>query len=144
MRVSFLPEKYRLLHEAVLSACDRLDGVKDGLINDPTRCYFDPKVLQCDDGDRPGCLSVTQVDSARALLSPVRNPRTVMELLPGYEPGAELDLADPRAFGKKEPIPRSVDLFAFVAWGNPKWDWRTFDVIVTLRRRRKWMAESPT
>src|SRR6185503_5660189 len=31
-----------LLHRAVIEACDSLDGVKDGLIENPKRCKFDP------------------------------------------------------------------------------------------------------
>ena len=41
---SFIPaSKYPLIHKAVLEACDALDGVKDGVLEDPTRCHFDPK-----------------------------------------------------------------------------------------------------
>jgi feruloyl esterase len=41
------PTKYSLIHIAVLEACDALDGVRDGVLEDPTRCKFDPKVLGC-------------------------------------------------------------------------------------------------
>ena len=45
---SFLPaEKFKLLHEGVLKSCDALDVVKDGVLEDPTRCHFDPKELAC-------------------------------------------------------------------------------------------------
>ena len=37
------PAKYSLLHQAVLDACDARDGVKDGVLEDPSRCAFDPK-----------------------------------------------------------------------------------------------------
>ena len=40
-------EKYPAIHQAVLAACDALDGLKDGLIDDPTRCHFDAHVLAC-------------------------------------------------------------------------------------------------
>ena len=40
-----------------LEACDALDGVKDGLIDDPERCRFDPGVLQCTGADAPDCLT---------------------------------------------------------------------------------------
>src|SRR5579859_7674712 len=34
---SFIPQsKYALIHQAVLEACDSLDGVKDGVLTDPT------------------------------------------------------------------------------------------------------------
>ncbi len=48
------PAKYPALHSAALQACDALDGVKDGVIEDPTRCHFDPQVLLCKDADGPG------------------------------------------------------------------------------------------
>src|SRR5215467_6677507 len=40
---SYIPaEKYPLIHQAVLNACDATDGVKDGIVEDPPRCRFDP------------------------------------------------------------------------------------------------------
>ena len=38
------PAKQQVLHTAVLQACDALDGLKDGLIENPVACKFDPKV----------------------------------------------------------------------------------------------------
>ena len=37
------PAKYPLIHQAVLDACDARDGVKDGVLEDPSRCDFDPE-----------------------------------------------------------------------------------------------------
>ena len=54
-------EKYPAIHQAVLAACDALDGLKDGLIDDPTRCRFDAHVLACKEGDGPSCLTPKQV-----------------------------------------------------------------------------------
>src|SRR6185436_12357386 len=39
------PAKYPSIHAAALSACDRIDGVRDGLIENPIQCKFDPGVL---------------------------------------------------------------------------------------------------
>ena len=39
------PSKYPAIHAAVLRGCDAMDGVKDGVLEDPTKCKFDPKVL---------------------------------------------------------------------------------------------------
>ncbi|MGH9143623.1 MAG: tannase/feruloyl esterase family alpha/beta hydrolase [Vicinamibacterales bacterium] len=41
------PAQTQLLHSAVVSACDALDGARDGLIADPSRCRFDPATLTC-------------------------------------------------------------------------------------------------
>ena len=62
-----LQPQRQLLHRAVVNACDALDGLKDGLLEDPTRCTFDPTMLQCrNDGDA-GCLSAPQVATARMI-----------------------------------------------------------------------------
>jgi feruloyl esterase len=37
----------QMLHAAVVSACDLHDGVKDGVIENPKSCTFDPGVLEC-------------------------------------------------------------------------------------------------
>jgi feruloyl esterase len=58
------------LHEAVLAACDELDGVADGLIFDPRACAFDPATLLCpDSADSTGCLTQEQVEAAQQLYS---------------------------------------------------------------------------
>jgi hypothetical protein len=36
---------------AVLAQCDAQDGLKDGVLNDPRTCHFDPKLLMCKQGD---------------------------------------------------------------------------------------------
>src|SRR5579862_1343664 len=58
---SFIPkEKFAVLHQAALDACDALDGIKDGIINNPLRCKFDPAVTQCKGADGPNCLTAAQ------------------------------------------------------------------------------------
>ena len=47
------PAKFPVIHQAALDACDASDGLKDGLIEDPTRCKFDPGVLLCKGADGP-------------------------------------------------------------------------------------------
>ena len=41
----------------MLAKCDALDGVKDGLIGDPTKCHFDPASLLCKGEELDGCLT---------------------------------------------------------------------------------------
>jgi feruloyl esterase len=117
--------KLPMIHKAVLEACDGIDGLKDGLIDDPRRCHFDPAVLQCKAGDEPTCLTSAQVDSARALLNPVKT-RAGEEIFPRLEPGTELRWG--RLAGGPEPAALFQDLFRYVIYQNPKWDWHTFDL----------------
>ena len=54
------------LHEAVLAACDRLDGLADRLLDDPRTCRFDPASVACPSGvDRADCLTADQVGVVR-------------------------------------------------------------------------------
>ena len=43
-------EQLKLVHEAILSACDARDGLKDGVVTHPRRCGWEPKSLQCKKG----------------------------------------------------------------------------------------------
>jgi feruloyl esterase len=47
------PGKYPMIHGAVLGACDALDGVKDGVIENPARCAFDFATLTCSETIAP-------------------------------------------------------------------------------------------
>jgi feruloyl esterase len=123
--LSFIPqEKYRLIHQAVLEACDALDGVKDGVLEDPVRCHFDPGVLQCKGEDTAPCLTAPQVEAARKIYAPATNPRTGKEIYPGLEPGSEMGwgpLAGPR------PLPIATDEFKYEVFKDANWDWRTLN-----------------
>ena len=61
------PSKYIVLRNAALAACDENDGLKDGIITDPSRCKFDPAVTLCKGGDQPDCLTAPQIETARKI-----------------------------------------------------------------------------
>jgi feruloyl esterase len=130
--VSYIPpSKYPLIHNAVLEACDARDGVKDGIVDDPTRCSFDPKVLECKGGDAPSCLTPPQVQAARKIYAGVANSRTRELIFPGLEPGSELGwgvMAGPQAFAIAQ------EHFKYVVFKDPSWDYRklNFDSDVDL------------
>jgi feruloyl esterase len=114
----------QLLHRAVVQACDRLDGLKDGLIDDPKRCKFDPAVLQCKGSDGAACLTPAQVETARLIYSTAVNPKTKREIT-GLEPGSELGWTDmgwtasARATG--------LDQFRFIVFKDPSWEVQRFN-----------------
>ena len=39
-----------MMTKAAVEACDGIDGLKDGIIDDPRRCQFDPAKLLCKAG----------------------------------------------------------------------------------------------
>ena len=86
---SIPPGKLPAVQNAVLAACDSLDGVKDGLLEDPRACKFDPSVLLCKGTDNSECLTAAQVDTLKKIYTGPKNPRTGEQIFPGYPPGAE-------------------------------------------------------
>jgi feruloyl esterase len=122
--------KYPMIHQAVLASCDALDGLKDGLIDDPTRCHFDPTVLQCQGNDAPECLTKAQVETAKKILVP--ESRTGSEVFLGLERGGELGWGG--LTGGPEPNGDGVGQFKYIVFENPNWDWRTFDASTDVTR----------
>jgi tannase/feruloyl esterase len=60
---------------AALQACDALDGIADGMINDFKACRFDPATLQCSAKPGEACLSSAQVSALKDIFSGARNSR---------------------------------------------------------------------
>jgi len=119
------PAKYPLIHQAALAACDAADGLKDGLIDDPSKCRFDPAVLRCSGSDGPSCLTDAQVAAAKKIYSPAINPRTGAELFSSLVPGTELGWGI-QAQGP-EPSANIYDQYRYVVFKDANWDWKTFD-----------------
>ena len=122
--------KYPAIHKAVLDACDAIDGLKDGLIDDPTRCHFDPKVLQCKGADGPECLTPTQVETAKKIMAP--DPRTGSEVFLGLERGGELGWGG--LAGGPDPNGDGVGQFKFIVFEDPNWNWRSFNAKTDVAR----------
>ena len=64
--------KTTTLANAVLAACDALDGVADGLVSNPQACHFDPATLRCAGGADTGdnCLSDAQLTTVKSWTTP--------------------------------------------------------------------------
>jgi feruloyl esterase len=67
------PAKLAAIQKAALAACDALDGVKDGLIEDPPQCSFDTAVLSCKGDDGSDCLTALRSPPCRRSM---RVPKT--------------------------------------------------------------------
>lgn len=84
------PAKMTLVAERVMATCDEVDGLKDGLIDDPRACRFDPArhVPACGAGaDSPSCLTAAEARTlSRIYGGPVSNGRP---FFPGFMHGSE-------------------------------------------------------
>jgi feruloyl esterase len=74
----------------VVAACDATDGLKDGLIEDPRKCAFDPLTLVCKGTAASGtCLSAEQADAVKRVYDGPKNPRTGEQIFTGFPRGSE-------------------------------------------------------
>lgn len=60
-----------LIHDEILYQCDGLDGVTDGIIEDPGFCDFRPEALLCTNSTTTHCLTLGQVRKVREIFSPL-------------------------------------------------------------------------
>jgi feruloyl esterase len=122
---SYIPQtKYPLIHDAVLQACDARDGIKDGVLEDPMRCDFDPGELLCKGSNSDGCLTAPQVEAARAIYAAVKDERTNKPAFPGYERGSEPGW---KVMAGPQPFKIGEDMFKFVVFRDPAWNFKTFN-----------------
>jgi Tannase and feruloyl esterase len=87
---SFIPQtKIPAIAAAVLAACDELDGVRDGILNDPRQCHFDPAKMRCKAGQNDDkCLTAAQVTALKKIYAGPSDAGG-HPFFPGYLPGAE-------------------------------------------------------
>jgi len=117
---------------AVMDKCDALDGVKDGVIDDPRKCHFDPAALLCKNGDSDTCLTAPQVQALAKIYAGPSNSNGA-QIFPGIFPGGEsgpggwgtwITGAQP---GKSLIYSFGVGGLAKIVYQDPAWDFRRFN-----------------
>ena len=127
------PRKFPFIHDAALNACDAADGLSDDVIEDPTRCAFDPKTIECKGPDESTCLTALQVEAARKIYAgPGKG------IAPGLERGSELGWA---TFAGPQPMSIGFDYFKYVVFENPNWDFHALNFDSDIVRARKLDAD---
>jgi len=126
------PVKLPAIQVAALAACDANDGIKDGVIDDPSKCNFDPGVLLCGGAETDACLTQPQIVALKKIYAGPRNSKGE-QIFPGMMPGAE---TGPQAWSlwitSAQPE-QSGDYFfgvgtlAKLVYQDPAWDFRTFN-----------------
>jgi len=132
---SFIPQpKIATIAAAVNAACDEQDGVRDGILNDPQQCHFDPTTIECKAGeDSDRCLTKPQADALRKIYAGLRDSHG-NQIFPGYVPGAE---SGPGGWGLwiTGPAPAkslvatfAIGYFSNMVYEKSDWDYKTFSV----------------
>jgi len=116
-------DKLRLLHDSVVRACDALDGVRDGLLQDPTRCSVDVKQLACKGGDGLSCLTPAQITATQEMYGGSKRSPSKEQVYPGMAFGSELGW-DP--VNGLQPLPIAESYFKDVVLQDSGWDYARF------------------
>jgi pimeloyl-ACP methyl ester carboxylesterase len=120
-------EKREAATAAAVKACDGADGVVDGVIDDPTRCHYDPAALV---GSKVGDSIFTETD-ARIIRDIWNGPRSHdgSSLWWGLTPGTDLSvLADTDGTPLNgKPSGEGLDWFRYFLALDPNWDWKTLN-----------------
>jgi Tannase and feruloyl esterase len=136
------PSKYPLVINAALAQCRARDSEAPGddfLVN-PSRCDWSPKTLVCQAGQDPNtCISAAQAQALEKIYAGWRNSKTKEEIYPGatrtsvpsWAAWATRPGTSPDGLTANGPAQQYLQWLAF---DNPKWDWRTlnFDSDVAL------------
>lgn len=131
-------EKLPALEAAVYGKCDAIDGLKDGIIENPMACDFEPSrdLPKCASGENASCFTPAQIAALKVVYDGVRNSKGEL-LFPGMPPGGEA--FTPGRNGQKtsgwEGILPSFNLgdtfMKYMAFDEPpgaNWDYKTFNV----------------
>ena len=131
---SYIPaDKLPLLGDAVNAACDGIDGIEDGVLDDPRACNFDLAQLTCTAGQDPEtCFTPKQVEAVRAIWAGAENAAGE-QVYPGLVPGGE---ATPGGWDRwisgGEPFAglhwlAAEGFFRNLVFDDLEWDFRSFD-----------------
>ena len=118
-------EKLPAIAAAAVAACDKNDGLADGVIADPRSCHFDPKSLTCHGADSNSCLTPPQVAALQKIYDGPKNPRTGESIFPGFARGSEAGWT-----GMVRPTTAGSGLlvyFSNIVYQKPEWDLKSFN-----------------
>lgn len=131
---SYIPSaKLPAIENAALAACDAQDGVKDGVIENPSRCRFNTNVLLCHGPETDSCLTHAQLGVLNRLYAGARTT-SGEQIFPGYSPGGEAEPAGWKPWITGAAPEQSL-MYAFstqyfknMVFNDPRWDFHKFDV----------------
>ena len=148
-----------LIGNAVMQQCDQLDGLKDGILNDPRQCNFDVAKLACDSNSAKQCLKPQQIAAAQAIYGDFEiggkisrgtpfgselpgnpfgwdrwitggyNPEDVMEFHPGIDAAEFEDPVSPNARWAF-----AMGLMRYFVFGDPEWNYQRYDFLDFAQR----------
>lgn len=123
-----LGSKLGLVNRAILAKCDKLDGVGDGILENPLECNFDPAELRCKATTTDDCLTDAEVSAFKKIYGGPRL-RSGKQVSVGPAVGSEEGAAgwggwvvpDKTAWFGQE-------FYRWLAFDDPDWKVENFDI----------------
>ncbi|KAF5343847.1 hypothetical protein D9758_015905 [Tetrapyrgos nigripes] len=113
-----------IVHPDILKQCDTIDGVDDGVIEDPHLCNYapSPDIVCSRDSNSTSCITPEQADTVRKVFSPffIGDEFIYPRLVPGSEIAEALSMVL-----AGDVITFSVEWFKFVINSDPNLDVKT-------------------
>jgi len=124
-----------LLGNAVDAACDALDGVVDGVLNNPRICHFNPAQLQCTGNQQPpSCLTAPEVEAIDKIWTGPDQMVHQHGYYPPFERGGEADGWPSSISPEPPPAPQTdnhevlgVSFMQNFVFDNPNWTFQSFN-----------------
>jgi len=137
--------KVNLLAERVMQKCDAIDGLVDGLIDDPRACNINviEDVPQCTVGNSTdACLTTEQSQALQAVYDGPRNS-AAEQIHPGFMPGGErswFGTIVPNAQGNASVFGLGNGIMQYMVplQPDPQWDYRTFSFDTDTEMPDRW------
>ncbi|KAH9211422.1 putative feruloyl esterase [Leptodontidium sp. 2 PMI_412] len=116
-----------IIHAEVLRQCDGIDGVVDGIVEDPEMCRFRPEALLCAPGvtNSTDCLSKEQVVAVRTVFTDYYGVDGKL-IYPRMQPGSEVVAS--RVYYTAGAFAYSADWFRYVVYNDTTWDPATYTI----------------
>ncbi len=131
---SFPASKLPMLSKAVLAACDKQDGLTDGLIGDPRKCSFDPHSLLCKaSADTASCLTDSEVSMVQALYKGPLRTADGKRMFPGWPRGSEVGWGS-YLISPAKPV--RLEFWSDWVFAEGTFDMRTFNASVSVAKAR--------
>ncbi|KAI5451864.1 hypothetical protein NCC49_001166 [Naganishia albida] len=117
---------WSVIHDEVMKQCDGIDGLVDGVINDPRQCNFRPEAIACGPSSNTStCLTLGQIAAVKALYTDWHASNGTF-LFSRFEPGGELAYATSYVSGPN--IALGPEYWKNIIFSNPNWDYNTLTV----------------
>ena len=129
---SLTDDDWALYERKATAQCDKIDGVEDGVVENPLRCTFKVKALACKPGQTSDCLSPPKLAMLQTIVNPMPDERgRAMDW--GLYPGVRTRPGPP------SPLLRAM--WADGVYNNPNWDEDSFRRTADLEAANRLMPE---